>query len=335
MTEQPGGGTPEPGGTPDERLPAVRPPSTPAPTDRFTAPPSAHRNDLTPERAARIVRQSANARWVGLIAVIIVSAVRDRLLLLRTGSAGRAVASAAVGRPRGAAGRLDRARLQHLPSQLRAVPRRERRGRQGPDPQRPGEAVRPSQPGLHQQHARGRRPVCVRESEQHHAGVVEHGSSARTAQLQTDRGRDRVHPCRAGPRVSGHGRGPVRTGRQSVDRRGGDVRGLGRSELDARPWVDAVPGLLARRSSPWPRPRPRHRHRQQAPNPRRPAVRPMRPQRPQCRRRRARPRCRRARRWPPDHPRHPDHPRPRARSLRPTGRFSPRVRSTPSSRSGR
>ena len=72
MTEQPGG-TPEPGGAPEERLPAVRPPSTPVPTDRFTAPPSAHRNDLTPERAARIVRQSASARWVGLIAVIIVA----------------------------------------------------------------------------------------------------------------------------------------------------------------------------------------------------------------------------------------------------------------------
>ncbi len=72
MTEQPGG-TPDPGPTPEERLPATRPPSTPVPTDRFTAPPSAHRNDLTPERAARIVRQSASARWVGLIAVVIVS----------------------------------------------------------------------------------------------------------------------------------------------------------------------------------------------------------------------------------------------------------------------
>ncbi len=67
MTEQP------PGGTPEERLPAPRPASTPVPSDRFAAPPSAHRNDLTPERAAGIVRQSASARWVGLIAVIIVA----------------------------------------------------------------------------------------------------------------------------------------------------------------------------------------------------------------------------------------------------------------------
>ena len=76
MTEQPPGGPPQerlPEGSPEERLPATRPSSMPAPSDRFTAPPSAHRNDLTPERAARIVRQSASARWVGLIAVIIVS----------------------------------------------------------------------------------------------------------------------------------------------------------------------------------------------------------------------------------------------------------------------
>ncbi len=65
MTDQPG--TPS-----EERLPAPRPSSAPVPADRFTAPPSAHRNDLTPERAARIVRQSANARWVGFLAVVVV-----------------------------------------------------------------------------------------------------------------------------------------------------------------------------------------------------------------------------------------------------------------------
>jgi mono/diheme cytochrome c family protein/plastocyanin len=66
MTDQPGHPT-------EERLPAPRPSSAPVPADRFSAPPSAHRNDLTPERAARIVRQSANARWVGFLAVVIVS----------------------------------------------------------------------------------------------------------------------------------------------------------------------------------------------------------------------------------------------------------------------
>jgi mono/diheme cytochrome c family protein/plastocyanin len=65
--------TDQPGRQHEERLPAPRPSSAPAPVSRFSAPPSAHRNDLSPERAARIVRQSANARLVGFLAVTIVA----------------------------------------------------------------------------------------------------------------------------------------------------------------------------------------------------------------------------------------------------------------------
>jgi hypothetical protein len=65
--------TEQPGRPPEERLPAPVPASAPAPAERFSAPPSAHRNDLTPERAARIVRQSANARFVGFLAVTVVA----------------------------------------------------------------------------------------------------------------------------------------------------------------------------------------------------------------------------------------------------------------------
>jgi mono/diheme cytochrome c family protein/plastocyanin len=65
--------TDQPGRPPEERLPAPRPSSAPVPGARFSAPPSAHRNDLTPERAAKIVRQSASARWVGFIAVTVVA----------------------------------------------------------------------------------------------------------------------------------------------------------------------------------------------------------------------------------------------------------------------
>jgi cytochrome c553 len=65
--------TDQPGRPPEERLPAPRPSSAPVPAERFSAPPSAHRSDLTPERAGRIVRQSANARWVGFLAVVVVS----------------------------------------------------------------------------------------------------------------------------------------------------------------------------------------------------------------------------------------------------------------------
>ncbi len=64
--------TDQPGSPPEERLPARRPPAEPAPAERFSAPPSAHAFSLTPERAAKIVRQSSSARGVGFVAVLIV-----------------------------------------------------------------------------------------------------------------------------------------------------------------------------------------------------------------------------------------------------------------------
>jgi mono/diheme cytochrome c family protein/plastocyanin len=66
MTDRPG----QPG--PEERLPAPRPETPPAPVERFTSPPGTRKFELTPERAAMIVRQSSNARWVSFLAVVIV-----------------------------------------------------------------------------------------------------------------------------------------------------------------------------------------------------------------------------------------------------------------------
>ncbi len=57
---------------PEERLPAVRPPVEPAPVERFTSPPSVRAVELSPERAAQVVRQSSNARWVGFLGVVVV-----------------------------------------------------------------------------------------------------------------------------------------------------------------------------------------------------------------------------------------------------------------------
>jgi mono/diheme cytochrome c family protein/plastocyanin len=59
------------GRDPEQRLPATRPPSEHVPAERFSAPPALHKFELSPERAAKIVRQSANARWVGFLAVAI------------------------------------------------------------------------------------------------------------------------------------------------------------------------------------------------------------------------------------------------------------------------
>jgi mono/diheme cytochrome c family protein/plastocyanin len=63
--------TPEQG--PEQRLPVPRPPVEPAPVERFTSPPQARTFELTPERAAQVVRQSSNARWVGFLVVVVVA----------------------------------------------------------------------------------------------------------------------------------------------------------------------------------------------------------------------------------------------------------------------
>jgi mono/diheme cytochrome c family protein/plastocyanin len=63
---------PAPSGGPETRLPARRPSAEPAPVDRFSSPPQARRFELTPERAASIVRQSSSARWIGFLSVVVV-----------------------------------------------------------------------------------------------------------------------------------------------------------------------------------------------------------------------------------------------------------------------
>ncbi|MEX2185132.1 MAG: cupredoxin domain-containing protein [Chloroflexota bacterium] len=70
MTDTPGR-EPE-GHEPEQRLPATRPGGEVAPVERFTAAPSVRAAGLTPDRAAQVVRQSANARWVGFLAVVVV-----------------------------------------------------------------------------------------------------------------------------------------------------------------------------------------------------------------------------------------------------------------------
>lgn len=64
--------TDQSGRDPEQRLPARRPPDEASQADRFTAPPAIHATDLSPERAARIVRQTASARWVGFLVVCVV-----------------------------------------------------------------------------------------------------------------------------------------------------------------------------------------------------------------------------------------------------------------------
>jgi plastocyanin len=70
MTDAPG--RPPEGAEPEQRLPAVRESVEVVPADRFTSPPSIRKTEFSPERAAQVVRQSANARWVGFLAVVVI-----------------------------------------------------------------------------------------------------------------------------------------------------------------------------------------------------------------------------------------------------------------------
>ena len=64
-------------GRPERRLPARRPPSEPVPArsaERFTAPRQTRAiAGLTSERAAKIVRQTGDARWVAFLGAVIVA----------------------------------------------------------------------------------------------------------------------------------------------------------------------------------------------------------------------------------------------------------------------
>ncbi|MGZ6269761.1 MAG: cupredoxin domain-containing protein, partial [Candidatus Limnocylindrales bacterium] len=55
----------------EQRLPVPRPPAS-GPVERFSAPPAAHTVGLSSDRAAAIVRQSSNARWVAFLAILVV-----------------------------------------------------------------------------------------------------------------------------------------------------------------------------------------------------------------------------------------------------------------------
>jgi plastocyanin len=72
MTDTPGREPERHEPEPEQRLPATRPPAEVAPVERFTSPPSIRSVELTPERAAQVVRQSSNARWVGFLTVVVV-----------------------------------------------------------------------------------------------------------------------------------------------------------------------------------------------------------------------------------------------------------------------
>ena len=134
-----------PAPSPRSGCPRPRPPAEPAPVERFTRRRRPRTVELTPERAAQIVRQSSNARWVGFLAVVVVVLFITIYWFYELGAPLGFTEPRLEAEARRAAGHLGRARLQPVRGELRALPRRERRGRHRAGAQPPGQAVRPPQ----------------------------------------------------------------------------------------------------------------------------------------------------------------------------------------------
>ena len=246
-------------------------------------PPSVRAVELTPERAAQVVRQSSNARWVGFLGVVVVILFITIYWFYELAPLGHHRAAARQ-RGRTPSRSRRRARLQPVRGELRALPRRERRGRHRAGAQSPGQAVRPPVGRLPQQHAGGRRPLRLRQPELADADLVQRGPPARPAELHPDRGPDRVHPRPERPRRTRSATQSCGEPKHRPDHR----RGPRRSRAGSTRTTSRHPAR--RRSRPAGR-RVRDRRPGRPPHPvrLRPARRPLRARRPP--RDRPRPRC--------------------------------------------
>ena len=176
---------------------ATRPPEQLV-AEQFTAPPPVKATDgLTPERSAAIVRQSSSARWVGFLGVCFVALFVVAYWFYELG------APLGLSKPRleeeiehqQVVGR--RARLQHLPGELRPLPRPDRSRHRGSERGKAGYIgpILNSQEKLfahlNEQYLRnvfqaGGRYVCG-NADVADAALGGHGQPARTAELPPDR----------------------------------------------------------------------------------------------------------------------------------------------------
>jgi cytochrome c len=147
------------GRDPEERLPATRPPSEPAPVERFAAPPSAHQLALTAERAAQVVRQSGNARWVGFLTVLVVVLFTIAYWFYELGIPGVANSSRLTKETE--AQSVTSVERGYNLFQANCARCHGPRGHRS-SPQRPDEAGDPSHAAVPQQRAHGRRALRLR-----------------------------------------------------------------------------------------------------------------------------------------------------------------------------
>ena len=225
-----------------------RPPSEPP---RSTASPRRQRPSagLTPERAAEIVRQSSSARWVGFLAVLVVVAVRDRLLLLRARRARhRRHQPAARGGQAQPVTAVERG-YNLFEANCARCHGANGEGGIGPVLNDQMKLFDPPQRAVHPQRADGRRPVRLRQPEQPDAGLGRH--QRRAAQLHPDRRPHRVHPRPERKTTSVRDPAHERAGHERPARSRRSPAGATRTTSRARD-ATPVPACWSRRRTPAP-----------------------------------------------------------------------------------
>ena len=173
-----------------------------APVERFSSPPSTRTFELTAERAAQVVRQSSNARWVGFLAVIVVILFVAIYWFYELGS------------PRGLS--EPRLKAEVDAQQVTSVERgynlyeancarchgANGEGGIGPALNRQEKLFAHLSEDYLKQHAHGRRPIRLWRPELADADLGRHGPSARTAELQAGRRTSSRSSGRQAPRRS-------------------------------------------------------------------------------------------------------------------------------------
>ena len=229
-----------------------------APTGSPPPPPIKSNAGLTPARSAGIVRQSASARWVGFLTVIIVSLFIVGYWFYELGAplglstprlAAEEAAQQVVDVERGYNLFEANCARCHGPNGLGPTePDAATAGYIGPQLNSQEKLFA----HLNEQYLRnvltGRRPLRLRQRQLADAGLVEQGQPARPAELPPDRRADRVPPGDERPHLRQARPVDERADHRPGDGQGRDVHRLARPELQAGSGRDAVPGLLPRRA---------------------------------------------------------------------------------------
>ena len=222
---------PRPGRRPSRRRSSASP-----------SPPSVRAVELTPERAAQVVRQSSNARWVGFLAVVVVILFIAIYWFYELGARSGSPSRGSRPRPTPSRSPPSSAATTSTRPTARAATASNGEGGIGPVLNRQDKLFAHLNEHYLSNVLVGRRPLRLRQPELAHAGLVQRGhppgrsTTARSTTSSRSSGRPTTQTY-IDPR-----RRARRARSRPDDRRGQDVHRLARPELQAGPGRDAVPG---------------------------------------------------------------------------------------------